>query len=88
MMKASARLEATTNPKTGKIDPGALALYRITLLVMGVIPVMCAGTLAAMYFDPTHKFDVQGLGVGVGSVCLGFATSIAAAKLAFTSGAG
>lgn len=60
----------------GQVDAGYLALFWVLVLVVGAIPVMCVGTLAAMYFDAHHVFKAQELGVGIGAVCTGFAAAI------------
>ena len=62
----------------GAVDSGYLAMFVLMLVVVGVVPVMCIGTFVSMYFDTAHKFDVQSLGIGVGAVCGGFATTVGA----------
>jgi len=60
----------------GEVDAGYLALFCLMVVVLGVIPLMCLGALVQMWKSPTHLFDVQSLGIGVGAVCTGFAAAI------------
>jgi len=62
----------------GTVDAGYLALFWIMAAVITMIPFMGIMTAVAMWFDPAHKFDVQGLGIGVGSACGGFGVAIGA----------
>jgi len=62
----------------GLVDAGYLAMFWVMAAVIMLIPFM--GTMAAveMWFDPLHKFDAKGLGIGVGGVCTGFGVAIGA----------
>lgn len=62
----------------GSIDAGYLSLYWIMTVVITAIPFMCVFAMVAMWIDPEHKFDVQGLGIGIGSVCTGFGVAVGA----------
>lgn len=62
----------------GRVDAGYLALFWIMAVVITAIPFMCTFTAIAMAIDPFHKFDVQGLGIGIGSVCGGFGVAVGA----------
>jgi hypothetical protein len=65
----------------GEVDAGYLAMYVITMIVLGAIPAMVVGTLIAMWLSPEHRFEVQGLGVGIGSVCGGYGMALGAVGL-------
>lgn len=62
----------------GAVDAGYLSLYCIMAVVITAIPFMCIFTAVAMWLDPEHKFDVQALGIGIGSVCTGFGVAVGA----------
>ncbi len=62
----------------GDIDSGYLAAYAIMAVVITAIPFMCIFAAIAMWLDPLHVFDVQSLGIGIGSVCTGFGVAIGA----------
>ena len=62
----------------GEVDAGYLALFWIMAVVITAIPFMCIFAMVAMWLDPEHKFDVQGLGIGIGSVCTGFGVAVGA----------
>ncbi len=59
----------------GDVDAGYLAMFALMALVVGAIPIMVIGAFLAMWFDPTHEFNVKDLGIGIGAVCGGFATA-------------
>jgi len=62
----------------GQVDAGYLALFWIMFVVITAIPFMCLMTGLSMWLEPSHKFDVQALGIGVGSVCTGFGVAVGA----------
>ncbi len=62
----------------GEVDAGYLALFWIMTVVITVIPFMCVFAAVAMWLDILHKFDVQALGIGIGSVCTGFGVAVGA----------
>jgi hypothetical protein len=62
----------------GQVDAGYLALAALLIMVVAAIPFMGLLVAWAMYLDPEHKVDLQSFGIGVGSVCGGFAAAVAA----------
>lgn len=62
----------------GRVDAGYLALFWLMAVVITAIPFMCVFTAVAMWIDPASKFDVQGLGIGIGGVCTGFGVAVGA----------
>lgn len=62
----------------GTVDPGYLAIYGVMFAVLGVIPFMCLIAAIAMFLDPAHTADLQGLGIGIGSLCTGAGVVIGA----------
>lgn len=62
----------------GTVDAGYLALFSIMVAVVLLVPFMGIMAGLAMIWSPTHAFDVQGLGIGVGSVCGGFGVAVGA----------
>lgn len=62
----------------GTIDSGYLSLFGLMAVVITAIPFMCIFAAIAMVLDPAHRFDVQALGIGIGSVCTGFGVSVGA----------
>lgn len=74
-MRGNSVFRSAITGDDGEVDSGYLALYWLLVVVIGVIPVMCVGAVCAMWNDPAGHFDAQGLGIGVGSVCAGFATA-------------
>jgi hypothetical protein len=62
----------------GEVDAGYLAMYVITAIVAGAIPVMCVAAVIAMVLATDHKFSAQELGIGIGSVCTGLGVAIGA----------
>lgn len=62
----------------GEIDSGYLAMFWGMVIVLNAIPFMCVFAAIGMWLDPVHKFDVQGLGIGIGSVCGGFGVFLGA----------
>jgi hypothetical protein len=69
---------AAIHPTDQTVDPGYLALFWIMAVVITAIPFMCIFTMVAMFLDPEHRFLVQDLGIGVGSVCTGFGVAVGA----------
>lgn len=65
----------------GEVDAGYLAMYVVTMIVLGAIPAMVAGSLVVALLGHEHHFDVQGLGVGIGSVCGGYGVALGAVGL-------
>ncbi len=76
-MSQSIFRSAITN-ESGIVDAGYLSLFWIMAVVIMAIPFMCVFTAAAMWLDPLHEFDVQSLGIGIGSVCTGFGVAVGA----------
>jgi hypothetical protein len=65
----------------GEVDAGYLAMYVVTMIVLGAIPAMVVGEIAATVFSAEHHFNSQGLGIGIGSVCGGYGVALAAVGL-------
>lgn len=65
----------------GEVDAGYLAMYVITMIVLGAIPAMVAGSVLAAVLSPEHRFAVQDLGIGIGSVCTGYGVALGAVGL-------
>lgn len=69
---------AITDATDGTVDAGYLSLFWIMAVVITAIPFMFIFTAVAMWLDPKHQFDVQALGIGIGSVCGGFGVAVGA----------
>lgn len=65
----------------GEVDAGYLAMYVVTMLVLGAIPAMVIGAALAAVFSSEHHFPVQDLGVGIGAVCTGYGVALGAVGL-------
>jgi hypothetical protein len=59
-------------------DVGLVMVAWLGVIVLGAIPCLVVGAYLSMYFDILHKFDGQGLGVAIGSVCGGFGVALGA----------
>jgi hypothetical protein len=68
----------TTESDNSTKDAGLVLVAWLGVVVLGAIPCLIIGSYAAMYFDILHKFDGQGLGVAIGSVCAGFGAALGA----------
>jgi len=68
---------AITGPD-GEVDAGYLALVWIMVVVITAIPFMCIFSGIAMWLHADHVFEVQALGIGIGSVCGGFGVAVGA----------
>lgn len=62
----------------GQVDAGYLAIAVAGAIVLGAIPVMVVTALVVAVLSQDHHFAAQELGIGIGSVCGGFATVCAA----------
>jgi uncharacterized membrane protein YadS len=60
----------------GEWDVGNVGLFALVVLVIGVIPTMILMAFLSAYGGV--KFDIQALGLAVGSVCGGFAAALGA----------
>jgi hypothetical protein len=69
-------MESAITGSDGEVDAGYLALFWLMWLIIGVIPLMVLGSFYAMYHHATRVFDAQGLGVGIGAICGGFAAAV------------
>jgi hypothetical protein len=65
----------------GEVDTGYLAMYVVTMIVLGAIPAMVAGALLSAALGTEHHFDAQGLGIGIGGVCTGYGVALGAVGL-------
>lgn len=65
--------ESAIDDGAGQVDAGYLAIAVALVIILGAIPAMCAGSIVSMVLAPDHRFPVQELGIGIGSVCGGFA---------------
>lgn len=95
MNRRGAWIHSAITDDNGEVDVGNLGLFALIGLVLGVIPLLCAGVIAhgvlAACCRVDLPFDAQALGIAVGAVCSGFATAIggwgAARRLADNKGA-
>lgn len=65
----------------GEVDAGYLAIAGAFLIVLGAIPSMVTIAALVAWSSPDHRFDAQALGIGIGSVCTGFAAVCGAVGL-------
>lgn len=73
--------QSAIRDESGEVDAGYLAMYVVTMIVLGAIPAMVAGSLISALMGADHRFDVQGLGIGIGSVCTGYGVALGAVGL-------
>jgi hypothetical protein len=62
----------------GEVDAGYLALFWIMVAVITAIPLLLVVATVKMVLDAAHSFDVQAIGIGIGSVCTGFGVAVGA----------
>jgi hypothetical protein len=61
------------------VNVGYLSLFWIMIVVLNVIPLMCGFAAWGIYHDAATTVEViKALGIGVGSVAMGFATTLGA----------
>jgi hypothetical protein len=65
----------------GEVDAGYLAMYVVTMIVLGAIPAMVVCAIVSAVFGAEHRFDAQALGIGIGSVCGGYGVALGAVGL-------
>jgi phosphate/sulfate permease len=65
--------ESAIDDGHGQVDAGYLAIAVALVIILGAIPWMCVGALLQLAFSSDHHFAGQELGIGIGSVCGGFA---------------
>jgi hypothetical protein len=93
--KKKSRLESALTDDNGEWDVGNIGLFALIILVLGVIPFICAMVLTRAvlkaFYSIDFPFDVGPVGLGVGAICGGYATAMgawgAARRLADNKGA-
>lgn len=64
----------------GALDGPRLGLAVLIVLILGAVPIMVLLAILQMVW-PEHPAPIKDLGIGIGSVCGGFATAVAAMGL-------
>ncbi len=84
-------MAATTVPKSvfrgaitgsdGETDAGYLALFWLMAVITGTIPILCLTAAVASFRLPEQAAAIlQGVGIGIGSVCGGFGVALGALR--------
>lgn len=73
--------ESAIDDGHGQVDAGYLAIAVALVIILGAIPAMVTTAAFVAWQSADHHFDAQQLGIGIGSVCGGFATVCGAVGL-------